>query len=51
LDEEKLVIALETVSDGPVLRLESAARSFEEYLLRPDSGRVLSPNRFSGLKI
>jgi len=43
LDEEKLVIALETVSDGPVLRLESAARSFEEYLLRPDSGRVLSP--------
>jgi len=27
LDEEKLVIALETVSDGPVLRLESAARS------------------------
>ena len=43
LDEEKLVIALETVTRGPVLRLESAAQNFEEYLLRPDSGRVLAP--------
>jgi len=43
LDEEKLVTALETVTGGPVLRLASAAQNFEEYLLRPDSGRVLAP--------
>jgi len=42
LDEEKLIGALEAVTGGPVLRLESAARNFNEYLLRPDSGRVLA---------
>jgi ethanolamine ammonia-lyase small subunit len=52
LDEEKLVVALEIATGSPVLRLESAARNFEEYLLRPDSGRVLAPEsaqRIQGL--
>src|SRR5213593_4774777 len=42
LDEEKIVTAVEISTGGPVLRLESAACNFNEYLLRPDSGRVLS---------
>src|SRR5712691_2814486 len=42
LDERKLASALESASGEAVLRLESAARNFDEYLLRPDSGRELS---------
>src|SRR5205807_90337 len=42
LDEEKLIGVLEAVTGGPVLRLDSAARNLDEYLLRPDSGRILS---------
>src|SRR6266568_999715 len=42
LDEKKLASALESASGEAVLRLESAARNFDEYLLRPDSGRELS---------
>ena len=42
LDEEKLVRALAEASGLPILRLQSAAHGFDEYLLRPDSGRVLS---------
>jgi ethanolamine ammonia-lyase small subunit len=42
LDEAKLVRALEESSGLPILRLQSAAQNFDEYLLRPDSGRVLS---------
>jgi ethanolamine ammonia-lyase small subunit len=42
LDEDKLVRALEEASGLPISRLQSAAQTFDEYLLRPDSGRVLS---------
>src|SRR2546421_1168433 len=42
LDEEKLIGALEKANCGAVMRVESAARNFDEYLLRPDAGRVLS---------
>jgi ethanolamine ammonia-lyase small subunit len=43
LDEHKLVAALETATGSRVLRLKSAAQTFDEYLLRPESGRILSP--------
>lgn len=43
LDEEKFVRALEEASGREVLRLASAARTFDEYLLRPDLGRMLAP--------
>src|SRR5437667_9792218 len=50
LDEEKVVSGLEAATGSPVLRLESAARNFDEYLLRPDSGRVLSAESVQRLK-
>jgi ethanolamine ammonia-lyase small subunit len=42
LNEENLIEALANASGIEVLRLTSAARSFDEYLLRPDLGRRLS---------
>lgn len=42
LDEEKLATELEQVTAEKILRATSAARNFDEYLLRPDLGRKLS---------
>jgi ethanolamine ammonia-lyase small subunit len=42
LDEEKLAAELEEVTGGKIIRASSAARNFDEYLLRPDLGRKLS---------
>ena len=49
LDEEQLVHALETAAGGPVLRLHSAARDLDEFLLRPDLGRRLAPESVTAL--
>lgn len=43
LDEQSLAIALAAASGGPILRLQSAAPDLDQYLLRPDLGRRLSP--------
>ena len=44
LNEAELARALEEASKGPVRHLESAARSFNDYLLRPELGRMLDTN-------
>jgi ethanolamine ammonia-lyase small subunit len=41
LDQERLVTALEASANNRVLCLHTAARDFDEYLLRPDLGRRL----------
>lgn len=50
LDEERLARSLELAAGTPVLRLHSAARSFEEFLMHPDLGRHLSPESAETLK-
>jgi ethanolamine ammonia-lyase small subunit len=50
LDEERLVQSMEAVSGEPILRLHSAAANFDEFLLRPDLGRQLSPESIEHLK-
>ena len=43
LGEQSLAAALADASGGPILRLQSAAADLDQYLLRPDLGRRLSP--------
>lgn len=50
LDEARLVQDLEAEAGGEVLRLQSAATNFDEFLLRPDLGRQLSPDSIERLK-
>jgi ethanolamine ammonia-lyase small subunit len=50
LDEEKFIRELEKASHLPVLRLVSAARSFDEYLLRPDLGRQLETESVTDIR-
>jgi ethanolamine ammonia-lyase small subunit len=50
LDEDRLVRELEAEAGGSVLRLHSAAGSFDEFLLRPDLGRRLSSDSIERLK-
>ena len=50
LDEDGLVQSLEAAAGGPVLRLHSAARTLDEFLLRPDLGRQLAPESIERLK-
>ena len=50
LDEEQVAAGLERASGNPLLRLESAARNFDEYLLRPDLGRVLGAQSIQQLQ-
>lgn len=50
LDEDRLVQGLEAEAGGPVLRLQSAATDFDEFLLRPDLGRQLSHDSIKCLK-
>jgi ethanolamine ammonia-lyase small subunit len=50
LEEEKFISNLASASGLKVLRLTSAARSFEEYLLRPDLGRRLSEDSTQALR-
>lgn len=50
LDEERLLRSLETAAVSPVLRLQSAATTLEEFLRRPDLGRQLAPESVERLK-
>jgi ethanolamine ammonia-lyase small subunit len=50
LDEERFVQSLEAVGGEAILRLHSAASSFDEFLLRPDLGRRLLPDSIERLK-
>jgi ethanolamine ammonia-lyase small subunit len=50
LDEERFVESLASLAGTPVIRLESAARDLDEYLLRPDLGRQLSDDSVGLLK-
>lgn len=49
LDEDRLVESLSAAADGPVVLLQSAARSLNEFLLRPDLGRQLAPESVESL--
>ncbi len=50
LEETMLGAALEEASGLPVLRLHTAARDLDEYLLRPDLGRCLAPESVEVLR-
>ena len=50
LDEEQLAQSLEAAAGSPILRLRSAARDLNEFLLRPDLGRRLAPDSGEVLK-
>jgi ethanolamine ammonia-lyase small subunit len=50
LDQRRLLAALENRSNLAVLQLDSAAHDFNEYLLRPDLGRLLSPESIRQLE-
>jgi ethanolamine ammonia-lyase small subunit len=50
LDEVRFVQSVEAIAGELILRLHSAASSFDEFLLRPDLGRRLSPDSIDRLK-